>query len=269
MKIQGKAADQIEKLVEQFRSENVTESITKVMITTGDIPAGKWSTMNRWISFVQTGDIDCRGFRQWEQAGRKVNKGEKAAYILRPITIKKEVEKEDGTTEEKVIVVGFGSIPVFGLSQTDGKPVDYELGPKELPELQDVANHFGLDIKYGPGSSCYGAYHYTEKVIMLCTHEEQTFFHELSHAAHHRVKGTMIGGQNPKQEIIAEFCACILARMYGRKSALEGNTYHYIESYARLINKSVADSILSFMGDIVKVLDLIINTKESLLAKAA
>jgi hypothetical protein len=264
MKIQGKAADQIEKLVEQFRTGDVSKSVAKVLIKSPNIPSSNWSTLNRWISFVQTGDIDCRGFRQWEKAERKVTAGEKAAYILRPITIKKEDIKENGEKEEKFILIGFGSIPVFGYSQTSGKPVKYDNIPNELPNLMNVAKEFNIEVKYGVASDCYGAYNPSKNSILLCTPEEQTFYHELSHAAHHRIIGNLKNGQHPSQEIVAEFCACVLARLFGKKSALEGNTYEYIEAYAKQIKKTVHESVLSFMTDIVKVLDLIITTHEKI-----
>lgn len=58
------------------------------------------------------------GFRQWLEAGRCVRKGEKAAYILRPVARKKDDASEDHA-EDKGAPSRFVPIPVFDVSQTD------------------------------------------------------------------------------------------------------------------------------------------------------
>jgi hypothetical protein len=68
------------------------------------------------LTFLFKGYSDARGFRQWEQARRRVRKGEKAFHILAPV-IRKVV---DEAGDAKLIVVGFKGVPVFGLEQTDG-----------------------------------------------------------------------------------------------------------------------------------------------------
>ena len=45
--------------------------------------------------------------------------------------------------------------------------------------------------------------------------EESVFFHELAHAAHEKVKGTLKAGQDPLQEVVAELSAQALCRMVG------------------------------------------------------
>ena len=73
---------------------------------------------------------DARGFRQWQEVGRHVKEGAKAITILAPRFIKKHQENgEDG----KVILVGFLSVPVFRVEDTEGDPLDYQ--KIELPEL--------------------------------------------------------------------------------------------------------------------------------------
>jgi hypothetical protein len=64
---------------------------------------------------------DARGFRQWQQAGRRVNKGSKAFYILAPMF--KKVE-ENG--EEFQQLIGFRSVPVFRVEDTEGTPITKE-----------------------------------------------------------------------------------------------------------------------------------------------
>lgn len=265
MKIQGKAAEQIEKLLEEFKSGNVPETVAKIVLSGGDCPSAKWSMLNRWLAYVQTGDTDCRGFKQWQSAGRNVKKGEHAAWILRPIIVKKTKKDDNEENVDNYVLIGYGSIPVFGLHQTEGDPINNNFIPEEPPALYDIALKLGVKVDYSAFmGKFYGQYSSGKNEILLCTHDEQTFLHELSHSAHDRVVSGLKGGQHPDQEIVAEFCSCVLARIYGKKSPNEGNTYNYIDSYSRQIKKTPAEAILSFMADIVKVLDFIIDQKEEI-----
>jgi len=64
-------------------------------------PCRSWSYANQ-VYLAIKGHVDARGYRQWQDAGRQVKKGEKAIKIL------------GGKGRE---------IPVFGVSQTDGRPL--------------------------------------------------------------------------------------------------------------------------------------------------
>ena len=76
------------------------------------------------------------GFRQWLEAGRVVRKGEKAAYILRPVTRKGGADKEaasagqDGGADGENDSRFFISVPMFDVGQTD------VLQPKESEAAQ-------------------------------------------------------------------------------------------------------------------------------------
>jgi hypothetical protein len=64
------------------------------------------------------------GFHKWHEFDRRVRAGGKAIWILGPVTRK--VVETDEETGEKVIshpLVGWKSVPVFTLSDTDGKPL--------------------------------------------------------------------------------------------------------------------------------------------------
>ncbi len=69
------------------------------------------------------------GMYAWNQLGRRVNKGEKGIRILAPMTgirRKKDGDAKDVTTQNQSVLVGFRSVYVFDVSQTEGL---------ELPEL--------------------------------------------------------------------------------------------------------------------------------------
>jgi len=267
MKTTEKAKLELQKLADMFAKGEAPQAIARVVLTCPSMPSSKWSLANRVMALCQTGEIDCRGFHQWKKANRLVKKGAHAAFILRPLTVKK-VDEE--SKEERMILVGFGCVPVFPLTATEGDPLP-ELAPANPPALMDVAESFGVKVDYEAfGGDCYGFYRTGDNHIVLCTVDEQVFFHELAHAGHERVLGQKLqGGQDPKQEIVAELSACVLARMFGKKDANEGATFEYIKSYAEKMKKSVGDAIVSIIADVEKVLTLIIDTANQPKAIAA
>lgn len=62
------------------------------------------------------------GFRQWLNAGRCVRKGEKALYILCPMT-RKAGEGDKADTEGNVTF--FREVPIFDVAQTDATPATH------------------------------------------------------------------------------------------------------------------------------------------------
>jgi hypothetical protein len=244
----------VKQLLDRFQSGDIAPLIqiaTLKLTTETSIPASRWSICNQLLAYLQTGEVDCRGFRQWGQVHRHVIKGSHAAYILGPVTIK------DAETEV-LKLVGFKSIPVFPLSATDGEelPAAVNLAPANLPPLYEVAKAWGIQVDYLPfGGSAYGSFQNLTKTIRLATHEEKVFFHELAHAAHARLE-TLKGGQEPRQETIAEFTACVLMQVYGLRDTT-GYTWEYIKSYNP---ENPIRAIMEALDTIDKVLNQILET---------
>jgi hypothetical protein len=99
----------------------------------------RWSLNNRLLALIQLAgrgedlrDLHLMGFRQWEQYNRRVRKGEKAIWILAPITRKIKQTDDAGDVYERVLAIGFKSVPVFNVSQTDGEPMP--TAPHTVPE---------------------------------------------------------------------------------------------------------------------------------------
>ena len=248
----------LQRIVDLFKEGDIPKALAIVTIPPqADIPSAKWSWSNKVLQFLAD-TSDARGFRQWEQAGRKVNKGAKAFHILGPKARTIKETDENGQKTEKVIVTGFFAIAVFRAEDTDGEPLPYE--PASPPPLADVAEEFGLSVSYQTfASRYYGYYQGKSKRIVLATHEAQVFFHELAHAAHHRISGKLKGGQVPSQEIIAELTAATLSRLYCPEANL-GFSYEYVKSYAKKSKKSIERACLAVINTVGKVLDEILNT---------
>ena len=93
---------------------------------------------------------DARGFRQWQEVGRHVKKGEHGFPILCPVTVKQtETDRETGETVERMALVGFRAQTVFGHIQTEGEPLPGDEHVTRFIEalpLLDVAKAWGLTV---------------------------------------------------------------------------------------------------------------------------
>ena len=261
-----KARTQLDALLDAFRSGEVEEAIAKTMIPRhpDDVrPCDAWSLSNRVMCWL-SGTADARGYRQWQEEGRHVKKGSKAVYILAP-NVRTITDKDDrGEEAKRKIITGFRAVPVFRLEDTDGDPMpafDYE--PPAPPPLTDVAKRLGVPVQYlgRPRSGAYGSYRLDRDAITLFTHNHQTFWHELAHAAHRRVlqgRGEELkGGQDAAQEAVAEMSAAVLARLYDVPN--DGYSYSYIAHYGDGDPRRLA---LKVVSDVEKVLTLILGQAE-------
>jgi len=259
------------RVLDEFQTGNVPRTIARTLLPALDIPAARYSITNKMlVVFADTEDV--RGFRVWKKVGRSVKKGAKAVYILAPNTRTKTETDANGEEFKKSWISGFRPIPVFRVEDTEGEPVDYgpPAEPPQPPPLADVAAQWGVEVAYlrlGEGGM-YGYYKPGADNIGLLTHEEQVFFHELAHAAHHRVKGSMKGGQDWKQEIVAELSAAVLAELYTGKR-YNGDSFAYITDHARGANLDAHTACLRVLGDVGKVLTLIVEATEQAPAIAA
>ena len=257
----------LQRIVDLFKAGNIPQALAVATLPPpSDIPSAKWSVSNRILQFLSD-TSDARGFRQWHNAGRKIKKGAKAFHILGPKARTITETNEDGMEAEKVIVAGFFAIAVFRAEDTDGEPLPYE--PASPPPLADVAEKFGLSVSYQTfAGRVYGYYQGDARKIVLATHDVRVFFHELAHAAHHRIEGELQGGQNPSQEIIAELTAATLAQMYCPQANL-GFSYAYVKDYAKQSNKSIERACLGVINTVGKVLNHILATRSQLKEEVA
>ena len=86
-------------------------------------------------------------------------------------------------------------------------------------------------------------------------------FHELAHAAEELLYNDQEPGQVAAQEIVAEFSAVVLMRLFGLQSGTR-NTYDYIKSYAESNEKDIIKVVAPFISRIDKVVNKILETNE-------
>lgn len=277
MTITDKAKEALNRLLEMFKTGDLPAAVARTVIRGQDRPCDKWSLGNRLIMLI-SGTEDARGFKQWQEVGRRVKKGAKAIYILAPVTRKKTVRRietdpdtgqEREVTEERTVITGFRGVPVFRVEDTEGEPLP-TYKPPEPPPLFDVAKKFVDDVKYQPFvGRYYGCFKPGKREIVLTTHDAEVFFHELAHAVHDQVRpGGLKGGQHAEQEIVAEVVACTLCELYG----YEGYIWHglqYIQSYAGRDAQQALKAVMGVLSDVEKVLDAILGAAEEERVKAA
>jgi hypothetical protein len=249
----------IERVLDDFHQPDSLDRIAAHIIPRDDRPCGTWSLLNRWI--VQGNDTDdARSYEQWQKVKRWVKRGSKAMHILAPMKIwKKRTNAKTGKEETYSILIGFRRLAKFRYQDTDGEPMKYpDFTPRALPPLLNVAKTWGLDVKYSPdifGDHLAGSFGIESGEIKLASHDPKVFFHELAHAAHQKIQGAKLkAGSDPQQEIIAEFSAAILLRLYGCKG--EGNAYDYIARYAGHTEKNdvlkACTGVLSTVDKVVR-----------------
>ena len=260
-KIQAAAS----KLLDMFHSGQFPEIAKRSILlkSYGTSPCSKWSIGNL-LTVLLAGTNDARGFRQWEQAGRKVKKGAKALYILGPYTYSKTVQdKSTGEEKKETYVKGFRPIPVFAFESTEGpEGAQAEFNPPAPPPLFEVAERYGIKVSYDAfNGRALGSCAMDGSRITLRAHDADVWFHELAHAVAARLteSGTLKGGQDDEQEIIAEMTSGVLCQIYGI-AGYECQAWKYIRHYAGDSPEKAIRQIFSLMGrveaivmDILKV----------------
>src|SRR5690606_39207859 len=144
----------------------------------------------------------------------------------------------------------------------EGEPLP-AYDPPTLPPLVDVANALGVSVKYAPPAGNWRGYYRDDTAeIVLCSHDERTFFHELAHAAHYRLSQHAATNNSCKvrKEIVAETAAAALCRLYG----YEYGRIHadYLAHFADGDTQKALQEVMRYIGEVRAVLDLILSTEE-------
>lgn len=256
-KLTNNLAAVLDDILEKFRTGDIPKAVALASFPGPDVPSSRWSFTNRFLMYL-SGTNDARGFRQWKEVNRWVKKGAKAIYILVPC-FRLEVDEETG--EETEVLRYFKVTPVYRFEDTNGQILRYQ--EADLPKLPllDRAKEWKISVRAIPGKyNFHGYYAPSQKEIVLATPEEKTFFHELAHASHEKVKGKLKTGQDSLQEIVAELSAQALCRLVGKTDKdSTGNSFRYIENYAARLNMSPHTACLRVLSDTEKVLKLIMH----------
>lgn len=237
----------MEKLLDTLKNGDLRPISLAVFHSQLDRPSDKWSFLNRVMMYVFDTE-DARGFRQWGQVDRHVKQGVRAFYILAPL-IKKFKNPETGEDEPKIY--GFKGVPVFRVEDTEGAALPEDNFELSIPCAFDgIIDELGIEVGATSfNGSTFGYFAPKRNLIKLASPDISVFLHELSHAVDHSVNGKLKNGQNPNQEVVADFSAAVIGRLLGYDIPL-GNVKEYLEHYAT--NLSQVATLFNRIGAVVE-----------------
>ena len=176
-------------------------------------------------------------FKQWkENFGRYVKKGEKALRIFKPMTKFKKDENNQPILDKNgkpETVTFFGLVPVFDVSQTEGKEMPKAAEVKEQLTDLDYANLYralmaiakenDVSVRFEEmENNKHGYYSVPENQIVLRSNEMnkaqiiKTFLHEMAHAElHHADNPQKENLTRSTAELQAESVAYVVSSYYG------------------------------------------------------
>jgi hypothetical protein len=253
-----------------FEAGTVPAALAQIFIrhkNNADCPAARWSWRNQ-LSAALAGHYDARGFRQWQQVGRSVKKGERALYILGPCMVK---NKEAETEDDAFRLVGFTTIPVFGYGQTEGEPLpghEQEDAFIDSLPLVAVARAWNLSVATfnAEGGNRLGSYCPGKASIALGVENLSTWTHELVHAADDRRGAlTRCAGQDLGNEVVAEFGGAVLLEALGYSVESDrGGAYEYIQRYAQKADRDVLSVCTELLDRACAAVALILATADQI-----
>lgn len=204
-------------------------------------------------------------FNHWKKLERNVKKGSKALRILAP-RFARERDENTGSDEQKLI--GFVSVPVFDVSQTEGKELPIEKHKLELKGDSEIAGTIydavvkvaaadNCRVTLGDGEGANGYYsRLTHSIVIEKSNppnqRAKTAVHELVHSKVHR---SDYKSSKEEKECVAEGVAFIVCSYFGFDTS--DYSFGYVQSwssdngesllkYGEIIQKTAASIILEF-----------------------
>lgn len=205
-----------------------------------------YSFGNTMLIFMQCPNAThVAGYHDWRRNfGRQVKRGERGITILAPCPYRRREEVEEtapdgstATTIQLVQRVGFRTVTVFDVSQTEGKPLS-ELVHKLTGDVTDyermteaicALSPYPINIEAFPGAA-YGCCNFVEQRILVQPDMSQvqtikTMIHEVSHAKLHAPIEDGDGETPPQRkrrfvrEMEAESVAYVVCQHFGIDTA--------------------------------------------------
>ncbi len=211
------------------------------------------------------------GYRQWQQLGRQVQRGEQGIRILVPHKQRiRDARQERAPDEEEddgpalYVTRGFGVGSVFDISQTEGEPLPEPPRPVELEgesaasfwladQLRDYLEERGVLLQLTELDGPKGTYHPGLKRIQLQVgmspdQMAKTLAHETAHFQADHTAGI----HRRDAETVAEASSFVMLHHYGIDTSSYSFPYlaHWTEDQQRLTRnlgaiQRVSDSLIS------------------------
>ncbi|MHB1524157.1 MAG: ArdC-like ssDNA-binding domain-containing protein [Candidatus Dormibacteria bacterium] len=180
-------------------------------------------------------------YRAWQGMGRQVRQGERAIWILAPLLVRDRTAESDESGKPPLKLIGFKSVPVFDVAQTDGDELPTPVRPlagadhgERIAALREVARKLGFAVQIGaelPSSrngDCSHAAHQIRTAARLDPNMTvKTLCHEIAHAILH---GADFKGSRAVAEIEAESTAYVVGQIIGLETS--SYSFGYVSSWA-------------------------------------
>lgn len=227
--------------VQKMSQEKFQETLDKM------VRFHQYSLYNQ-ILLAFAGCSQVAGYKKWKELGRTVKKGGRAVWILAPWLMKVEIEdKVEGKEEEKKkILKGFFSVPVFDISQTEGKAVEGNMTTRSdlsFEVVKKFAHQEGFEVVFKPLEVIHGGFIDEEKNITLNSNLAEkdwtgTLIHELAHG---------LLGQNGTPQRVREQQAETTTYLVCKVLGIERKSEFYLKSWG------LSEDILKDFGKVDKV----------------
>jgi antirestriction protein ArdC len=218
----------------------------------------QYSPMNQILIAAQTAGAATAvcGYRRWAQLGRQVRKGEKAIWIMAPMTRRvadeatvREATPDDTSTDR--VLTGFKAVPVFDIASTDGPdlaapPAPVLLTGQAPPGLYEgLAAHVaeqGFELLRHPLAMPHlgegranGVTDFLAETVIVDSQlsdaqTAKTLSHELGHVLLHAPATRPEGLTRPRAEVEAESVAFVVTAAHGLDS--HDYTVPYVTGWA-------------------------------------
>ena len=214
-----------------------------------------YSFGNTMLIFIQCPNAThVAGYHDWRRNfGRQVKRGERGITILAPCPYRRQEEVEeaapDGSSSTSIQWVqrmGFRTVTVFDVSQTEGKPLP-ELAKKltgDAAQYESMVaalrsiSPYPISIESFPGGA-YGCCNFVERRILVQPDMSQTqiiktMIHEVSHAKLHAPEKTEELPQHKQRfvrEMEAESVAYVVCRHFGIDTS--DYSFGYVAGWSR------------------------------------
>lgn len=221
------------------------------------VPYSGINILMLWAAAVEAGFSSpfWMTYRQAQELGAQVRKGEKSSLVVYANTITRTEEGKDGTEEERTIPFMKG-YAVFNASQIDGLPDHYAATPETIIDPQQRIAHAdaffaatGADIRHGGNSAHYsgGADHVQMPMFEAFRSPEAyyaTLAHELTHWTKHpkrldREFGRKRWGDEgyAREELVAELGAAFLCADLSLTPEPGADHAAYIQNWLKVLKE--------------------------------
>ena len=204
------------------------------------------NTVNLWMDMQEKGYASplWGTLRQWNEAGGKIRKGERASLVVFWKDLPKKGKAEDGEDAGKRFVLKTSY--AFNAAQIEGyeKPEPVQaLEPCAADKLVATA---GVDVRFGGGRACY---HPGQDFVQMPNLSDffdvagfqSTLLHEAAHWTGHPARlarefGKRFGDQAYAfEELVAELSAAFLCADLGVSNTPRDDHGHYVASWLKVL----------------------------------